>query len=263
MTHDLLRLSTGDLQALTSMLRLGRFQFPISAIPLQRVVPAVMADQVSASLNDLSHRGFSSSQIATLCEAVVFDRSSRQSCDEAIELVTTGHEHASAGNRDTGVVVRELFARAESTVLVSGYAVHQGDRVFQVLADRMHDEPRLQVRMFLDIQRSFGETSSDSELVHRFANAFRTRNWPPDRAVPALYYDPRSLQVDGHKRACLHAKCVVVDETIVFVSSANFTEAAQERNIEVGLLIRVPAIATQLTRFFDNLVSERVVQSVL
>jgi phosphatidylserine/phosphatidylglycerophosphate/cardiolipin synthase-like enzyme len=39
----------------------------------------------------------------------------------------------------------------------------------------------------------------------------------------------------------------------VFVSSANFTEAGQERNIEVGLNIRSPWLAKQLIRHFKLL----------
>jgi phosphatidylserine/phosphatidylglycerophosphate/cardiolipin synthase-like enzyme len=44
---------------------------------------------------------------------------------------------------------------------------------------------------------------------------------------------------------------VVVDGRQVFVSSANFTEAAQRRNIEVGVMVQSEAIARQLTAFFD------------
>jgi phosphatidylserine/phosphatidylglycerophosphate/cardiolipin synthase-like enzyme len=45
----------------------------------------------------------------------------------------------------------------------------------------------------------------------------------------------------------------VVDGEHVFVSSANFTEAAQERNIEVGLLVQSRAVADRVCRFFDAL----------
>jgi phosphatidylserine/phosphatidylglycerophosphate/cardiolipin synthase-like enzyme len=34
--------------------------------------------------------------------------------------------------------------------------------------------------------------------------------------------------------AFLHAKAVVVDDEAVFITSANFTEAALDRNIELG-----------------------------
>jgi phosphatidylserine/phosphatidylglycerophosphate/cardiolipin synthase-like enzyme len=60
--------------------------------------------------------------------------------------------------------------------------------------------------------------------------------------------------LESEQRACLHAKCVIVDAHHVFVSSANFTEAAQQRNIEVGLLVRSLRLAKQLTDHFDTLV---------
>jgi phosphatidylserine/phosphatidylglycerophosphate/cardiolipin synthase-like enzyme len=148
-----------------------------------------------------------------------------------------------------------LFAQAESSVLVAGYAVYQGQRVFQALADRMQQVPALRVRMFLDIQRPYGDTTMAALLVRRFAERFRTEQWPADRPLPDVYYDPRSLDVDMERRACLHAKCVVVDRQHAYVSSANFTEAAQERNIEVGVLVRSRRLAEQLTNHFEWLLA--------
>jgi phosphatidylserine/phosphatidylglycerophosphate/cardiolipin synthase-like enzyme len=122
----------------------------------------------------------------------------------------------------------------------------------------MQQNPALQVSMFLDVQRPTGDTSAAPELVHRFADRFKRQQWPKDRPVPNLYYDPRSLDLAQGERACLHAKCVVVDGEKVFVSSANFTEAAQLRNIEVGVLIESHATANQITAFFTGLVDQRV-----
>jgi phosphatidylserine/phosphatidylglycerophosphate/cardiolipin synthase-like enzyme len=45
----------------------------------------------------------------------------------------------------------------------------------------------------------------------------------------------------------------VVDRRVAFVSSANFTEAAQVRNIEVGTLIRSPEFAVKLAQHFEAL----------
>jgi phosphatidylserine/phosphatidylglycerophosphate/cardiolipin synthase-like enzyme len=142
-----------------------------------------------------------------------------------------------------------LFRQAEQSVLVAGYAVYQGRDVFQALAERMDAEPRLQVRMFLDVQRGHGETSSSSEILRRFVHRFRTQEWPGPR-LPEVYYDPRSLDDEGPKRASLHAKCIVADERIAFISSANFTEAAQVRNIEVGAIVRSVPFARQLAGYF-------------
>jgi hypothetical protein len=60
-----------------------------------------------------------------------------------IDLVTTGPEARTSAHRDTSVVVRELFVNAEHSVLIAGYAVYQGQRVFQALADRMLAKPEL------------------------------------------------------------------------------------------------------------------------
>lgn len=54
------------------------------------------------------------------------------------------------------------------------------------------------------------------------------------------------------QRAALHAKYVVIDTRDVFVSSANFTEAAQERNVELGLLLKSPQTAARIMRFFEH-----------
>jgi phosphatidylserine/phosphatidylglycerophosphate/cardiolipin synthase-like enzyme len=96
-----------------------------------------------------------------------------------------------------------------------------------------------------------------SLLVRRFADRFRTSQWPADRPLPEVYYDPRSLEIDPHEKSALHAKCIVIDAHKLFISSANFTEAAQERNIEVGLLIHSASLAAALSGYFDALLGQR------
>jgi phosphatidylserine/phosphatidylglycerophosphate/cardiolipin synthase-like enzyme len=127
----------------------------------------------------------------------------------------------------------------------------------------MQTLPQLNVRMFLDVQRGPADTSTDAELVRRFAHRFQTQQWPPDRPLPQVFYDPRSLDLAPDKRACLHAKCIVVDSESVFISSANFTEAAQERNIEVGLLVRSRSLADRLILHFDTLMTQGLLVPVL
>ena len=105
-------------------------------------------------------------------------------------------------------------------------------------------------------------TTTASDLVRRFAERFTEHQWPKGLPRPALFYDPRSLAMSADKRASLHAKCVIVDRREVFVSSANFTEAAHERNIEVGLLIHSRTLAERLVRHFEALLAEGVLKPV-
>lgn len=253
MTKHLVRLSDADLCELATALRAKRLAYPYAAISLERLLSSAQSHQVASDLLYLSELGFNSDQLAATLDLMVQDRAARQESNQAIDFVTTGPEANGVSNRDTAVVVRELFAHARKTVLVAGYVVYQGQQVFQALADRMQQLPDLQVRLFLDIQRGHGDTTSRGELVKRFAERFRSQQWPKDRPIPKVFYDPRSLEVEATKKACLHAKCVVIDEHKVFVSSANFTEAAQERNIEIGLLITANELAQKIARHFEAL----------
>ena len=101
----------------------------------------------------------------------------------------------------------------------------------------------------------------EAEVVRRFAARFKEKDWP-GRRLPELCYDPRSVDLDPHRRASLHAKCIVVDEMQAFISSANFTEAARLRNIEVGVLIRSPVLARQLIQHFETLAAARILKPI-
>lgn len=257
-----LSLSTADLVDLAGAIRSGRLASPYPALAVQRFVSPAAAAAVVQDLQHLVNDGFQEDQIARMLELCVTDRRARPLVDDQLELVTTGPDVAGVTSRDTGVVVRELFANASESVLVAGYAIHQGRRVFEALADRMEALPSLNVRFFLDVQRSMGDTSAPMELVRRFEHRFRGQHWPLERRKPVVYYDPRSLDVGTGVRACLHAKCIVVDRREVFISSANFTEAAQDRNIEIGVLIRSTVMANQITSFFDTLLAKGALEQV-
>ena len=59
--------------------------------------------------------------------------------------------------------------------------------------------------------------------------------------------------MDLTARSAMHAKCVIADGCTAFISSANFTEAAQQRNIEAGVLIRHAPTVRRLAGFFEGL----------
>lgn len=263
MTEHLIKLSNADLGSIALALRSNRLKQPISALSLQHLVPSAVTEQIASELNTLVTLGFTTDNLAHFFETLVKDRRQREFDDDCIDFVTTGPEAGAITNRDTGVVVRELFAHAKHTVLVAGYAVYQGQKVFQALADRMQEIPGLEVRLFLDIQRSQDDTTQAAMLVEKFRRRFCQYQWPSERCLPKVFYFPRSIELSNEKKACLHAKCVVVDTDKVFLSSANFTEAAQERNIELGVLIRSHQIAERVTKHFDTLVSENILRQLV
>jgi phosphatidylserine/phosphatidylglycerophosphate/cardiolipin synthase-like enzyme len=259
MTDAFSRLSDTDLRALIAAISTGRVASPWSMLQVSRVVPASLSAEVRTALREFQELGFSSQQIALVLELLASDRVKRATAEPPIDLVTSGPEAPGISNRDTSVVVRELFAHAQRSVMVVGYAIYQGQKVFESLAARMTERPHLDVQFFLNVSRPDGDSTSSEILLSRFKQRFKDSQWPAGCRLPAVFYDPRSVADDGPIRSSLHAKCIVVDQEHVFVSSANFTEAAQERNIEVGLNIQSPWLAKRLTAHFKHLAEHGLV----
>jgi cardiolipin synthase len=154
--------------------------------------------------------------------------------------------------RDTRRVYEELLGSAEHSVWASTYVFFDGPKAFEVLARRMDARSELRVTLLLNIQRKKGDTTAVEQLVRRFADRFWKIDWPGS-ARPSVYYDPRALEPDGPD-GVLHAKGVVADDEVVFVTSANLTEAAFDRNIELGLLVRDRALALSVSSHFRGLI---------
>jgi len=261
MTPALCLLTSEDLNQLVGALRSGRLAPPFSPLLLRRYISESMVDCIALELQQRVAGGMEARHLADCLEILCMDRRQRPVANDLIDLVWTGPEAPGIVNRDTSVVVREMFQSARESVLIAGYAVYQGHAIFKELADRMHQAPDLQVQMYLDIQRPLHDQSTESELVRVFAERFVLKQWPGHR-LPKLYYYLRSLETDYGRRASLHAKCVVVDKEQAFVSSANFTEAAQTKNIEVGALVRSPSFARRLAEHFETLAALHILSPI-
>lgn len=217
-------------------------------------VPPVLAGLVSAFGG--------ATAAARLLDAVADERQAAESeADRRIELVWSGPEADGAGTRDTAAVVRELFGQAERSVIVSGYAVFDGETIFAALIDRMREVDPLSVTLFLNVARQSGDLRNPAEIVADYRRRFLARDWPWAER-PKVFYDPRSLSFDASTRAVLHAKCVIVDDTRALVTSANLTEAAQYRNVECGVLVSDAAFVGRLAAQFHSLVDRGSVSAL-
>lgn len=254
-------LSKSRLTAIADALAAGRLAPPFTTVAVQRVAPGADAAVVAAELHRLDGEGMRASELAYLFRALVHERTAGQRIADRIELVWSGPEHVTAGSRDTGVVVRELFSTAQETVRIAGFAVHNGRSVFRTLASNMAANPSLSVRMFVNIARQHLDSRPEADIVRAYVASFVKNEWPGDR-LPELYYDPRALSTETGPRASLHAKCIVVDRRWAFITSANFTEAAHERNIEAGVLVDDPYLASAVESQLDNLMASGAVRVI-
>ncbi len=169
-----------------------------------------------------------------------------------MDLVWSGPEVAGLHARDTRRVYAELLGSAQRSLWLSTFVFFDGPRAFAPLARRMDEVAGLEVTLLLNIQRRRGDMAPSDHLVRRFAERFWSQEWP-GRARPHVFYDPRSLDPD-EPTGVLHAKAVIADDQTVFITSANLTDAALDRNIEIGLLVGDRTLATSLVTHLRALI---------
>jgi len=245
---SLAEVSTSSLERLVGGLKSGRLPTPVSRDRLIAFGITGQLDAVSAVLS-----GHSKLACIALLQSVLAERSYRKRPPP--ELVWTGPEGAGAQARDTAVVLRELFESARKRVVLAGYSFQNAESVLRPLSEAMTAHG-VEAHVFVDVKQP--QTLVDEDLYGQAQlSLFLETSWPFPGPVPALYCDRRALRPGGSGApyCSLHAKCVAVDSTRAFVSSANFTLRGQDRNIETGVLIDDPHFAAQLDRQWMSLVA--------
>ena len=172
------------------------------------------------------------------------------------EFVWSGPQVHGLNARGTRQALEQALASPRRSIWLSTYAFFDGARAFEALARRMDELPDLEVTLLLNIERKRGDTTRADDLVRRFADRFWRTDWPGTRR-PRVFYDPRSLAPDG-REGVLHAKALVVDDELAFVTSANLAEAVLDRNIEMGVLLRDRAFARTVVQHYRALIERQL-----
>jgi phosphatidylserine/phosphatidylglycerophosphate/cardiolipin synthase-like enzyme len=241
--------STSALMQLRDAIDDGHLKTPIDRAGLLSVGIRHQIDAIEQAL-----AGHKSAACIAILDVALAERDQRLPTPE---LVWTGPEASSGTARDTAVVLRALFESARESVILAGYRFDHAQSVLAPLHSSMKHF-NVQTSFFVDVPQV--ERSLEDPQIHLTTHlaGFSVANWPFGDPRPHIYYDKRALQ-PGPPFCSLHAKCVVVDGARAFVSSANFTQRGQERNIEVGVLIENPGFASHLAGQWLGLVEAGIV----
>jgi len=171
---------------------------------------------------------------------------SRWESEQRIELLWSGPSPANGlPARRIDQVLYDLINSATRDILLVTFAAYRVKLLSETLASAIGRG--VSVRLVLEFeQASQGQLSMDA------VNAF-----PRDLISKAeIYYWPlraRSLNEFG-RPGKLHAKVAAVDNQALF-SSANLTDDAFNRNLEIGALISGGEIPERLRNHFEELIS--------
>lgn len=238
------------LEILLAAVEQGRLECPFTAGDLGELGLRGAAADVGAVLAGVDRAG-----VLAALRVALAEREHRP--PPRLDLVWTGPETKASVARSTALSVERLFEEAERTVLVGGYTFDTPEilaPLHQVMKER-----GVSVSLFIDIAGEAATADGADAFATAQIDRFFRDVWTFGLPKPDVYYDPRTA-APGPPWASLHAKCVVVDDAKSLITSANFTDRGQTRNIEAGVLIEDVAFSEQLAGHWRQLVSEGLVR---
>jgi phosphatidylserine/phosphatidylglycerophosphate/cardiolipin synthase-like enzyme len=250
------QLGRSVLEELARGLSCGRIQPPYSGLALREWLAGSDQAGVSAELERLRAAGMTPAQIGIVLDLLATERARQQDDHDRIQMVWTGPDQEGPSARDTGVVARELLGQAARSLLITTFSISRDSTTFEPVNEAMIRNKALEVTLVLHVDMSrksiFGERAASA-----FARDFWATKWPwPTR--PKTFFDPRGIVEHPMGRALQHSKCIVADLERVFITSSNYTESGQLRNIELGVLIRDQRLATRVDTQYRSLIAKKL-----
>lgn len=162
------------------------------------------------------------------------------------EVVWTGPRDASSGLRRTEQVILEMIGEARHSIWLMAFAAYRVPAIAGALGAAAARGVRLRY-VVEDHDISAGKVSFNPlpALVAPGLKPPEVYVWPIERRPT----DERA------RHGTLHAKGLVIDERMAFVTSANLTEDALSLNMELGIALRFPAAAKEIALQLDGMVS--------
>jgi phosphatidylserine/phosphatidylglycerophosphate/cardiolipin synthase-like enzyme len=168
--------------------------------------------------------------------------------EESVELVWTGPATELVATRRTEQALLEVIQAARKDLFLVSFVAYEVPVIMEALSDAIGRG--VKVSMLVESSDEHGGTLS-VDSVRKMREAL------PGCAVYVWSSAKKLATTGGH--GSVHAKCSVADGRIAFITSANLTAAALERNMEMGVLVRGDRLPKQLHEHLQALVTTGII----
>lgn len=169
----------------------------------------------------------------------------RSQADQHVEMLWSGPSPADQiPAKRIDQALYDLIANAQHEVLLVTFAAAKVERLAGELLKAIQRGVR--IRLILEFQQS-----SEGQLSYDAIKAFP----PALTAAAEIYYWPvqKRERNQAGRPGKLHSKLAIVDDTVL-VSSANLTDDAFNRNLELGVLVKNPAFLRTVREHIQTLI---------
>jgi cardiolipin synthase len=168
------------------------------------------------------------------------------------EIIWTGPANKRFPVRRIDQVLYDLVSKAKTRIVLVTFAAHRVRHLCAHLTQAVDRGVELTL-----IVESEGE--SEGQLTLDAIAAFS--NVPAARTH--LYYWPleKRERNQAGRPGKLHMKCAIVDD-VALIGSANLTDDAFNRNMELGMLVREESTVVTISEHFDELIRAKILMPV-
>lgn len=193
---------------------------------------------------ELLQRRYSSLGQAEAFElADMLRRSHEMTYTDSAELVVTAPRTFSLKAKVTKEVVENMLQNATKKILLTGYSISSYfDEMINLLIEKSN------TGVFVKIFLNRPEIKNQNSINKLMEN----------RSIFLKVYE--YVQKEKDPMSALHAKVLVTDDDMSFITSANLSYHGQKGNIEIGALISSKKLAREIDELFTFLIFKRTFQ---
>lgn len=167
--------------------------------------------------------------------------------EQEIDLVWTGPSSKLIATRKTEQALLQVIDAAKSRLFITSFVAYDVASIMSAL--RKAIDRGVDVSMLLESSDKHGGGVS-IDAISQMRVALPTAH--------VYFWGDKGESYAGGK---VHAKVAVCDEAMCFISSANLTGHAMEKNMEAGVLIRGGSLPMKLQNHLEALVTVKILNS--
>ena len=170
----------------------------------------------------------------------------------AVEMVWTGPSTGQIPVRHTEQVLCEVINYAKRRLFLVSFVAYEVSSIITDLRNAIGRQ--VQISILLEESSVHGGKVSNHDSIRAMKKALPSiciYTWTSKKSTPSCGFS-----------GAVHAKCAVADEELAFITSANLTAAAMERNMELGVLVKGGNLPVELHQHLEALASTKIIEQV-
>lgn len=252
----------------------GEMMFGWNPTSVAKIVGSDEAKAICLELDAVEKAGFSKAQVGQLVMTAYDGRKAEIEAERQFELIFSGPQIEGARAAGTLQEFDRVVSSAEKELLVVTHSIYKAEEILNSLA--LRKAAGIKVTLCLNVSRNSQQNRGKKlSTIFDETRAEIINAWGKASEHPDVYYYPVSLWKDDDvgipdvvakartglgkwEFPVLHTKCIVADRRLALVTSANLSDSAQKRNLELGVLIKNPSYASKICNYFDGAIKTKV-----